>query len=107
MILVELVYSKGFLKGFRICGHENVKKGQVALICAAISSSIRSFIRVCEKNSLSFYSSVCLGFVEFRLDDEKAFSSGWYKGASMLFLQILEDLKKDFSSSLVIREREL
>lgn len=82
------------IHSFSIEGHEKRERGRDALVCASSSSSVRSFIRVCQKEGwLCKITTPQRGLVFFQFKEREIKQK--YEGMCRLLIQILEDLERE------------
>lgn len=95
MIKANFFLEESFrISSFLIEGHEDKVRGEDALVCASSSSSVRSFIRLCQKEGwLCEVKAPRKGCVSFCFKEKDIKQQ--YEGICRLLLQIFEDLEKE------------
>lgn len=91
------------ISSFLIEGHENIARGKEALVCASLSASVRSFIRLCQKEGwLCRISAPNKGYLSFCFEEKEKDVKQQYEGMCRLLIQVLEDLKKENPQSIEV-----
>jgi uncharacterized protein YsxB (DUF464 family) len=87
--------SSGVLQSFQIEGHQTRDSGSPALLCAVVSSTVRSFIRLCQGWKLSVkVAGDERGRVSFEIK-ELPLDRDLYKGACAVLWQVFQDLEQE------------